>query len=196
MALTQHRREVTAIPVIKHKPTSSSSEYILRGFIFHEKEIRDHPIWSCSNSLFVAVSCCGWFGLFSTVRLLTFLAASNHIATCRCWSAVKKILVFVSKNVTNCSSLAVEWRILPDDLTAVKYIIRGAFNMFPEFCLQAFNIAVDSWKFAMLLLYILWDDWPIFMISGSNQQLQQQLEYALLKPDCHSCWISKMQSGL
>ena len=47
----------------------------------------------------------------------------------------------------------------------------------------------------MLLLYILWDDWPIFMISGSNQQLQQQLEYTLLKPDCHSCWISKMQWG-
>ena len=47
----------------------------------------------------------------------------------------------------------------------------------------------------MLLLYILWDDGPIFMISGSNQQLQQQLEYTLLKPDCHSWWISKMQSG-
>ena len=46
----------------------------------------------------------------------------------------------------------------------------------------------------MLLLYILWDDWPIFMISGSYEQLQQQLEYTLLKPDCHSWWISKMQS--
>ena len=46
----------------------------------------------------------------------------------------------------------------------------------------------------MLLLYILWDDWPIFMISVSNQQLQQQLEYTLLKPDCHSWWISKIQS--
>ena len=47
----------------------------------------------------------------------------------------------------------------------------------------------------MLLLYNLWDDWPIFMISGSNEQLQQQLEYILLKPDGHSWWISKMQSG-
>ena len=47
----------------------------------------------------------------------------------------------------------------------------------------------------MLLLYILWDDWPIFMISALNEQLQQQLEYTLLKPDCHSWWISKMQSG-
>ena len=46
----------------------------------------------------------------------------------------------------------------------------------------------------MLLLYILQDDWSIFMISASNEQLQQQLEYTLLKPDCHSWWISKMQS--
>ena len=33
------------------------------------------------------------------------------------------------------------------------------------------------------------------MISGLNEQLQQQLEYTLLKSDCHSWWISKMQSG-
>ena len=52
-----------------------------------------------------------------------------------------------------------------------------------------------SWKFTMLLLYILWDDWPIFMISASNEQLLLQLEYNILKPDCHSWWISKMQSG-
>ena len=32
------------------------------------------------------------------------------------------------------------------------------------------------------------------MISGSNEQLQQQLEYTLLKPDCPSWWISKIQS--
>ena len=34
----------------------------------------------------------------------------------------------------------------------------------------------------------------MFMISGSKEQLQQQLEYTLLKPDCYSWWISKMQS--
>ena len=62
------------------------------------------------------------------------------------------------------------------------------------FFVRGFRIGVDSWKFSMLLLYILWDDWPIFMISGSNEQLQQQLEYTLLKPDCHSWRISKMQS--
>ena len=32
------------------------------------------------------------------------------------------------------------------------------------------------------------------MISGSNEQLQQEFEYTLLKPDCHSWCISKMQS--
>ena len=64
-----------------------------------------------------------------------------------------------------------------------------AFNKFPDF------FVVDSWKFTMLLLYILWDDWPIFMISRSNEPLQQEFEYTLLKPDCHSWWTSKMQSG-
>ena len=33
------------------------------------------------------------------------------------------------------------------------------------------------------------------MISGSKEQLQQQLEYTLLKTDCQSWWISKMLSG-
>ena len=62
------------------------------------------------------------------------------------------------------------------------------------FFVWAFKTVVDSWKFTMLLLYILWDDWPLFMISGSNQQLQQQLEYTQLNPDFHSWWILKMQS--
>ena len=65
---------------------------------------------------------------------------------------------------------------------------------FQTFIVWAFKIVIDSWKFSVLLLYILWDDWPIFMISGSNEQLQQELEYTLLKPDCHSWSISKMQS--
>ena len=67
--------------------------------------------------------------------------------------------------------------------------------MFPYFFVRAFKIVVDYWDFSMLLLYILWYDWPIFMISGLNERLGQQLEYTLLKPDCHSWWISKMQSG-
>ena len=65
---------------------------------------------------------------------------------------------------------------------------------FQTFFVWASKIVVDPWKFTMLLLYILWDNWLIFMISGSNEQLHQQLKYTLLKPDCHSCWNSKMQS--
>ena len=77
----------------------------------------------------------------------------------------------------------------------MTYRINGAFNKFADFFVQAFKIVADSWKFTMSLLCILWDDRPIFMISASNEQLQQQLEYTLLKPDYHSWWISKMQSG-
>ena len=72
------------------------------------------------------------------------------------------------------------------------YVLRGAFNNFPDFFVQAFKIVINSSKFSMLLLYILWDDWPIVMISNSNEQLQQ--EYTLLKSDCHSWWISKIKS--
>ena len=79
------------------------------------------------------------------------------------------------------------------DMIEKQGIICGAFNKFPDFFIQAFKIVEDSWKFPMLLLYILRDDWPIFMIS--DEQLQQELEYTLLKTDCHSWWISKMQSG-
>ena len=61
---------------------------------------------------------------------------------------------------------------------------------FQTFFVQAFKIVVDSWKVSMLLLYILWDDWSIFMISASKEHLQQQFEYTLLNPE----WILKMQS--
>ena len=76
-----------------------------------------------------------------------------------------------------------------------KYKNMSALKTFPDFFVQAFKIGLETWKFSMLLIYILWDDWPILLISGSNEELQQQLEYTLLKPDCHSWWISKMRSG-
>ena len=85
---------------------------------------------------------------------------------------------------------------LRTNFKVILFNIRDAFNKFPDFFVQVFKIVVYSWKLYMLLLYILWDDWPIFLISGTNEQVQQELEYTLLKPDCHSWWISKMQSGL
>ena len=76
-----------------------------------------------------------------------------------------------------------------------KIIYGGAYDKFPDFFfVWAFKMVIDSWKFTMLLLYILWDDRPVLIISASNEQLQQELEYILLKPDCNSWWISKMQS--
>ena len=74
-----------------------------------------------------------------------------------------------------------------------KYVVNSI--RYQTFFVQAFKIVIDSWKFSVLLLYILWDDWLNFMISSSNEQLQQEFEYTLLKPDCHSWLISKMQSG-
>ena len=94
----------------------------------------------------------------------------------------------VTRTPLKCLQLTLMWK----TLEVIK--LRGAFNMFPEFFVQVFKIVVDSWEFSILLPYILWDDWPIFMISASNEQLQQQFQYTLLKPDCHSWWISKMRS--
>ena len=89
------------------------------------------------------------------------------------------------------SQVVLTWGHCQENIFAEKKYVCGAFNKFSDFFVQAFRIVGDSWKFTTLLLYILWDDWPIFMISG----LHQELEYTLLKPDCHSWWISKMQSG-
>ena len=90
-----------------------------------------------------------------------------------------------------------DWRIPYIYIYIYIYIYTyGVYSIsFQTFFVQAFKIVVDSWKFSMLFLYILWDDWIIFMISGSNEQLQKELEYSLLKPDCRSWWISKKQSG-
>ena len=67
--------------------------------------------------------------------------------------------------------------------------------IFQTFFVWTFTIVVNAWKFSMSLLYIFWDDWPTFMIPGSNEQQQHELVYTLLKPDCHNWWVSKMQSG-
>ena len=58
--------------------------------------------------------------------------------------------------------------------------ICGALNMFPDFFVQAFKSVVDFWNFNMLLLYILWDDGPIFMISDLNEQQHTKAELSQL----------------
>ena len=59
------------------------------------------------------------------------------------------------------------------------------------FFVQTFRIVEDSWKFNMLLLYILWDDWPFFYDFRFKWTATAGIRNTLLKPDCHSWWISK-----
>ena len=68
--------------------------------------------------------------------------------------------------------------------------------IFQTFLVWGFKIVVDTWKLIMLLLYIWWDDRPIFIISGSKEELHRETEYTLLKPDCHRWWISKRQCDI
>ena len=119
-----------------------------------------------------AASRVGYF--FCQLRLPSCLETGLHAQSGKC---IKYHL----------SHFLIQWKLYN------RYMVHSI--SFQTFFVQAFKIAIDPWKFSMLLLYILWDDWPIFMISGSKEQLQQELEYTLLKPDCHSWWISKMQSG-
>ena len=70
-----------------------------------------------------------------------------------------------------------DWEIYSAFFFLLLSELSGAFNRFPDIFVQAFKTIVDSRQFSILLLYILWDNWPIFMISGSNEQLQQELEW-------------------
>ena len=103
------------------------------------------------------------------------------------WCLKNLLFLFVYNDQSN----IYQWR----NATKIYIYIYVVYSIsFQTFLVQAFKIVIDSWKLTMLLLYIVEDDWPIFMISDSNEQLQQKLEYILLKSDCHSWWISKLQS--
>ena len=83
------------------------------------------------------------------------------------WSYSQVFLIFFSR----CSSAFLIWQFysfffsfFPFSIKRIElffnskfhsYNIRGAFNKFPDFFEQAFKIVVNSWKFRMLLLYIL-----------------------------------------
>ena len=70
----------------------------------------------------------------------------------------------------------------------MKYMVHSI--SFQTFFGLAFKIVVDSWKFNMLLRYILWDDWPINMISVSNleKMTQKRMECFRLLLE-HLAWI-------
>ena len=71
--------------------------------------------------------------------------------------------------------------------------IRGAFNKFPDFFVQAFKIVINSWKLENFPIHLM--RWLAnFYDFSFKWAATEKLEYTLLKPDCHSWWISKMQS--
>ena len=72
-----------------------------------------------------------------------------------------------SKQLLDCN----EDNINNDCLEVAYKIYKVPSISFQTFFVQAFKIVIDSWKFSMLLLYILWDGWPIFMIPALNEQL-------------------------
>ena len=114
------------------------------------------------RKLYVLFSCCVRMMLFR-VEISTWDGVT--IATCRRSLAQRKLKFKMLEQIL-IHSENLRWRL--------NSWLRGEFNKFPDFFVQAFKIVIDSWQFSILLLYILWDDWQIFMISGSNEQLQQQ----------------------
>ena len=65
--------------------------------------------------------------------------------------------------------------------------IRGAYDKFPDF----FRMGIYNCRRLLKIHYVI----AIHLMTNFYDQLQQELEYTLLKPDCHSWGISKMQSG-
>ena len=112
--------------------------------------------------------------------------ASVYLSLCLSIPVDSYLSIYLSIYLSVSVSLSLSIYIYIYMYVCMYVCIREAFNKLTDFFVQAFKIVEDSWKLTMFLLYILWDDWPIFIISASNEQLQQQLEYTLLKPDCHS----------
>ena len=130
-------------------------------------------------------------------RLLQSGEEERQCGWCMVFDASLSLSLSLSHTQNWSSSLRVSFSFCWSGSAVKKFVFYEVHTIiFQTFFVRAFKIVVGSWKFSMLLLYIAWDDCQIFMISASNEQLQQELEYTLLsQPDCHSWWISKMQSG-
>ena len=140
--------------------------------------------------IYVCVSMYTFAGPFMTVY---FCVCANEcvcylcMVVCFFWVCKRYFLCYKWKGTENAlSNLSV-------DLYISIYICIYEVNSitFQTFFVWAFKIVLESWKFSMLLLFILWDDWPIFMISDSKEQRQKQLNNTLLKLDCQSSRILK-----
>ena len=71
--------------------------------------------------------------------------------------------------------------------TFEKLLIRGAFNKFPDFFPDRYLKLSLTLEISLCYCYTSYEMTDqFFMMSVSNEQLQQELEYTLLKPNCHS----------
>ena len=122
-----------------------------------------------------------WFFLIPGIVFVNVLLEFTSVKAfglCRYFFLYIYIYIYIilrsCGTVTSYSSLIIatkncEWSYIHTHThthTQTHLYIHGVFNKFTDVFVQAFKIVIDSWKFTMLLLYILWDGWPIFMISG------------------------------
>ena len=74
-----------------------------------------------------------------------------------------------------------------DELTKETFIAftsyNGCISWIDQVLRWRIENAIQTWFPDFLYRHL---NRPIFMISGSNEQWHQELEYTLLKPDCHS----------
>ena len=86
------------------------------------------------------------------------------------------------------------------DIYIYIYVVHSI--SFKAFLVQASRIVVDSWKFSMLLLLLMmmiaidlmrwWTKFYDFRFKGTATAA---IGIHATKPDCHSWWTSKIQSG-
>ena len=85
-------------------------------------------------------------------------------------------------------------KLLTNVIVNYLYHICGSFNKFPDFFVLAFIIAVESWKFSMLLLYILWEDYQFFF-NDFRFKWTAKVGIGINPTKAWlSWWISKIQS--
>ena len=150
-----------------------------------QKSISQYPSLRSStkiNSLYGKKNKCHF--MFHRHRFLVCFSLFNGISTFVGFKCQSHPCIKIEVLLSNLYAMGIRRFILSLKVLILKRL----------FFVWAFKIVGDSWKFSMLLLYILWDDWSIFKISRSKEQLQKQLEYTLLNPDSHSWWSSKIQS--
>ena len=84
------------------------------------------------------------------------------------------------------------WALFENEMRNIFLYIRCAYDKFPEFFRMGVQNCRRLWKIQYVIAIHLMRWLTNFYDFSFNEQLQHELEYTLLKPDCYSWWISKM----